>query len=97
MEKIITMSKLFDVSTDAILFNKSEEYTEKKNPLHLGSVYLIVKDFEKSVDFYERFLDVKVDNRRRSGNKFVEFYVDNKCIALMNEENLIGHNTKQPL
>ena len=87
------MSKLFDVSTDAILFNKSEEYTEKKNPLHLGSVYLIVKDFEKSVDFYERFLDVKVDNRRRSGNKFVEFYVDNKCIALMNEENLIGHNT----
>ena len=54
-------------------------------------------DFEKSVDFYERFLDVKVDNRRRSGNKFVEFYVDNKCIALMNEENLIGHNTKQPL
>jgi transcriptional regulator with XRE-family HTH domain len=97
VEKIITMSKLFDVSTDAILFNKSEEYIEKKNPLHLGSVYLIVKDFEKSVDFYERFLDVKVDNRRRSGNKFVEFYVDNKCIALMNEENLIGHNTKQPL
>ena len=97
VEKIITMSKLFDVSTDAILFNKSEEYIEKKSPLHLGSVYLIVKDFEKSVDFYERFLDVKVDNRRRSGNKFVEFYVDNKCIALMNEENLIGHNTKQPL
>ena len=31
VEKIITMSKLFDVSTYAILFNKSEEYTEKKN------------------------------------------------------------------
>ncbi len=93
VEKIIRMSELFDVSTDAILLNNTVSNVEKKNPLHLGSVYLIVKNFERSVDFYERFLDVKVDNRCRSGNKFVEFYVDNKCIALMNEENLIGHNT----
>lgn len=93
VEKIIRMSELFDVSTDAILLNTPEIQEEKKNPLHLGSIYLIVKDFEKSVDFYEKFLDVKVDNRCRSGNKFVEFYVDNKCIALMNEENLIGHST----
>ncbi len=93
VEKIIRMSELFDVSTDAILLNNTVSNVEKKNPLHLGSVYLIVKNFERSVDFYERFLDVKVDNRCRSGNKFVEFYVDNKCIGLMNEENLIGHNT----
>lgn len=93
VEKIIRMSELFDVSTDAILLNTTEVQEEKKNPLHLGSVYLIVKDFEKSVEFYEKFLDTRVDNRCRSGNKFVEFYVDNKCIALMNEENLIGHST----
>ena len=58
-----------------------------------GSVYLIVKDFEKSVEFYEKLLDTKVGDRCPSGNKFVEFYIDNKCIALMNESNLIGHCT----
>ena len=93
VEKIIRMSELFDVSTDTLLLRNPEDMEEKKNPLHLGSVYLVVKDFEKSVAFYEKFLDVKVDNRCRSGNKFVEFYVDNKCIALMNEDNIIGHCT----
>lgn len=93
VEKIIRMSELFDVSTDTLLLRNPEDTQEKKNPLHLGSVYLVVKDFEKSVAFYETFFDVKVDNRCRSGNKFVEFYVDDKCIALMNESNLIGHCT----
>lgn len=93
VEKIIRMSELFDVSTDTLLLRNPEDAEEKKNPLHLGSVYLVVKDFEKSVAFYETFFDAKVDNRCRSGNKFVEFYVDDKCIALMNEENIIGHCT----
>ena len=93
VDKIIRMSELFDVSTDTLLLRDPQAAEEKKNPLHLGSVYLVVKDFERSVEFYEKFLDQKVDNRCRSGNKFVEFYVDNKCIALMNEDNLIGHCT----
>lgn len=93
VDKIIRMSELFDVSTDALLLRNPEEPEEKKNPLHLGSVYLVVKDFEKSVEFYEKFLNAKVDNRCRSGNKFVEFYVDNKCISLMNENNIPGHCT----
>ena len=93
VDKIIRMSELFEVSTDTILLNNAEEQEENKNPLHLGSIYLVVKDFEKSVEFYENFLEQKVDNRCRSGNKFVEFYIDGKCIALMNESNLIGHCT----
>lgn len=92
VDKIIRMSELFGVSTDAILL-RNAEVQENKNPLHLGTVYLVVKDFEKSVEFYEKFLGTKVDNRCRSGNKFVEFYIDNKCISLMNESNLIGHCT----
>ena len=92
VDKIIRMSELFDVSTDTILL-RNVPAEENKNPLHLGSVYLVVKDFEKSVDFYEKFLGTKVENRCRSGNKFVEFYIDNKCISLMNESNLIGHCT----
>ena len=29
---------------------------------------------------------------RNCGNKFAEFFFDNKCLALMNEENLPGHH-----
>ena len=56
--------------------------------MHCGLHYLIVKDFEKSVELYEKFLGIKVGDRCRSGNKFVEFYFDNECLSLMNESNL---------
>ena len=29
---------------------------------------------------------------RNCGNKFAEFFFDNKCLALMNESNLPGHH-----
>ena len=93
VDKIIRMSELFDVSTDTILIGNDEEKEANPNPLHLGSIYLVVKDFERSVGFYEKFLGVTVENRCRSGNKFVEFYIDGKCLSLMNESNLIGHCT----
>ncbi len=93
VDKIIRISELFEVSTDTILLRNLENDKINKNPLHLGSIYLMVKDFEKSVEFYEKFLGVNVSNRCRSGNKFVEFYFDNKCISLMNEDNISGHNT----
>lgn len=93
LDKIVRMSEIFDVSCDELLLRRADEFCKNKNPLHLGSVYLIVKDFEKSVEFYEKLLDTKVGDRCPSGNKFVEFYIDNKCIALMNESNLIGHCT----
>ncbi len=93
VDKIIRMSELFGVSTDILLLRSSENNQTDKNPLHLGSIYLVVKDFEKSIEFYEKFLGIKVDDRCRSGNKFVEFHFDNKCISLMNENNLIGHCT----
>ena len=55
VDKIIRMSELFDVSTDSILLRNTEDDQASQNPLHLGSVYLIVKDFEKSVEFYEKY------------------------------------------
>lgn len=93
VDKIIRMSEVFNVSTDTLLLRNTENEQIRKNPLHLGSIYLIVKDFEKSVDFYEKFLGIKVDDRCRSSNRFVEFHFDDKCISLMNESNLIGHCT----
>lgn len=94
VDKIIRMSELFNVSTDTILLKNTEDVQINKNPLHLGSIYLVVKDFEKSVEFYEKFLNTKVGDRCRSGNKFVKFYIDNKCLSLMNENNIIGHCTE---
>lgn len=93
VEKIIRMSELFEVSTDTILMKNPIEENVNENPLHLGSVYLVVKDFERAVAFYESFFGIESDGRCRSGNKFVNFYIDGKCISLMNESNLIGHCT----
>ena len=93
IDRIIRMSELFGVSTDKLLLRDAKAEQVNNNPLHLGSIYLVVKDFERSVEFYEKFLGVSVNDRCRSGNKFVEFYFDNKCLSLMNESNLIGHCT----
>lgn len=93
VDKIVRMSELFDVSTDVLLLRDPGSMQENPNPLHLGSVYLVVKDFEKSVEFYEKFLGVQAEGRCNSGNKFVSFCFDNKCISLMNESNLYGHCT----
>ncbi|MCM1246114.1 MAG: helix-turn-helix domain-containing protein [Roseburia sp.] len=93
VDKIIRISELFDVSTDVLLLKNTEKEPEQQNPLHLGSIYLVVKDFEKSVRFYEKFFNTEVANRCQSGNKFVEFHIDNKCLSLMNEDNIEGHHT----
>lgn len=93
VDKIIKMSELFSVSTDTILLKTKDGKPQENNPIHLGSIYLVVRDFEKSVAFYEKLLGIQADNRCQSGNQFVEFYIDKKCIALMNEKNIPGHHT----
>lgn len=90
-EKIVTMSQLFSVETDKILLDDKEIQEHNPQQIHLGSVYLIVRDFEKAVSFYEKLLSMPVSTRN-CGNKFAEFYFDNKCLALMNEENLENHH-----
>jgi lactoylglutathione lyase len=50
--------------------------------MHLGSVYLIVNDFEKSIIFYEKLLQIPVT--KRNMNRFAMFEFDGICIALMN-------------
>lgn len=50
--------------------------------MHLGSFYIIVNDFEKSIDFYEKLLQIPVT--KRNMNRFAMFDFEGKCIALMN-------------
>ena len=91
VDKIVLMSKLFGVGTNEILLEEADIKKLRPQELHLGSVYLIARDFEKSVAFYEKLLSMTVSTRN-CGNKFAEFFFDNKCLALMNEENLPGHH-----
>lgn len=91
IDKVIMMSKLFSVGTDEILLEDEEIKNLRSQEIHLGSIYLIARDFEKSISFYEQLLSMSVSTRN-CGNKFAEFYFDNKCLALMNEDSLQGHH-----
>ena len=91
VDKIIAMSKLFGVGTNEILLEEADIKKLRPQELHLGSVYLITRDFERSITFYEKLLSMTVSTRN-CGNKFAEFFFDNKCLALMNESNLPGHH-----
>ncbi len=50
--------------------------------MHLGSIYLIVKDFQKSIIFYEKLLQMPVT--KKNMDRFAMFNFEGKCIALMN-------------
>ena len=91
VDKIVLMSKLFGVGTNEILLEAADRKKLRPQELHLGSVYLIARDFEKSIAFYEKLLSMKVSTRN-CGYKFAEYFFDNKCLALMNEANLPGHH-----
>ena len=91
ISKIIALSKLFGVTTDELLLDDPEPYSKpNQNVLHLGSTYLIVKDFARSIDFYEKLLSMRVSTV--NPGRFAQFFFDRQCIALMAESNLIGHN-----
>jgi lactoylglutathione lyase len=50
--------------------------------MHLGSIYLVVKEFEKSLEFYEKLLEMPVS--KMNMNRFAMFNFEGNCIALMN-------------
>lgn len=91
IDKIVKMSKLFSVDVNEILLEEADIKKLRPQQVHLGSIYLIARDFEKSIIFYEKLLSMAVSTRN-CGNKFAEFFFDNKCLALMNESNLPGHH-----
>ena len=91
VDKIVLMSRLFGVGTNEILLEAADLKKLRPQEIHLGSVYLIARDFEKSIAFYEKLLSMTVSTRN-CGNKFAEFFFDNKCLAIMNEANLPGHH-----
>jgi len=94
IDKVVLMSKLFSIGTNEILLDDDDIKNLRPQEIHLGSIYLIARDFEKSITFYEKLLSMPVSTRN-CGNKFAEFFFDNKCLALMNENNLQGHHYEE--
>ena len=47
-----------------------------------GSIYLIVRDFDKSVQFYKLLLERDVAEQNM--NRFAIFQINNLCLAMMN-------------
>ena len=50
--------------------------------MHLGSTYLIVNDFDKSIDFYEKLLEMPVTSKNM--NRFAQFIFEGHNISIMN-------------
>lgn len=50
--------------------------------MRYGSIYFVVRDFEKSLDFYEKVLDMKVS--ATNGTRFATFNNEGLNICLMN-------------
>jgi transcriptional regulator with XRE-family HTH domain len=91
VDKIVQLSKLFNVTTDALLLDDDAAFSRRgKKGLRFG-MYLIVKDFSRSVLFYEKLLGVQAFILGR--NRFAQLYFDGICIAIMNERHLPGHDT----
>ena len=50
--------------------------------MHLGSIYLIVNDFEKSISFYEKLIEMPVTGKNMS--RFAQFIFEGHNISIMN-------------
>ena len=50
--------------------------------MHLGSIYLVVKDFNKSIKFYEALLGMSVSSKNME--RFAQFEFEGKNISIMN-------------
>lgn len=85
-ERIRALRKMGFVKSSSYLLGDHGEkygdyYERNLRTLHLGSVYLVVKDFEKSIDFYENLLQMKVSLRNM--DRFAQFIFEGHNISIM--------------
>ena len=89
-EKIVQISRLFGVSTDWILLHEGSMLAKPiKQNLRFG-MYLIVKNFERAIDFYEKLFCIRVSTI--GANRFGQFFLDGICFSIMSEAHLPGHD-----
>jgi len=89
-DKIVQLSRLFGVATDWLLLYEGPMLAKPNRQNLRFGMYLIVKDFGKSVDFYEKLLSMRVSTV--GPNRFAQFFFDGICLSIMNESHLPGHD-----
>jgi lactoylglutathione lyase len=50
--------------------------------MHLGSIYLIVNNFDETITFYEKLLEIPVTSKNM--DRFAQFIFEGKNISIMN-------------
>jgi lactoylglutathione lyase len=85
IEKVIQICHLFNVDTNTILLGSA-----RKNANLRFGMYIIVKDFSKSINFYESLLCLRASIVGK--NRFAQLFFDGICIAVMSEAHLEGHD-----
>ena len=89
-EKIIQISQLFGVTTDWMLLHQGPMLAKpNRQTLNFG-MYLIVKDFPKAIDFYEKLLCMRVSTIGE--NRFGQFFISGIAMSIMNEAHLHDHD-----
>lgn len=87
VEKVVQLSRLFRVRTDSLLLPEVSVPDKPDSQKLRFGMYLIVKDFAKSICFYEKLLDIRASVL--GVNRFAVFP---GWFSVMNEVHLPGHD-----
>jgi len=93
-EKIIQLSKSWGITTDELLLDNPQGLLEPSKSMLNWGLYLIVKDFKKSIRFYEQLLQRRTT--MLGHNRFAQFRFNGNCIlSIMNEKHLVDHEIER--
>lgn len=83
LDKVVQLCQLFNITTDELILDEPPAYLVPSQPVLRWGLYLLVKDFARSVHFYEKLLDKRATVL--GCNRFAEFRFDGKCwLSIMN-------------
>ncbi|MCL2373152.1 MAG: helix-turn-helix domain-containing protein [Defluviitaleaceae bacterium] len=89
-DKIIQLTNIFKVSTDWLLLGKIPKPPSPTRAALRFGMYLIVKKFAQSANFYEQLLCIRASVVGH--NRFAQFFFDGITMSIMNEQHLPGHD-----
>ena len=93
LDKIILLSELWGISTDELLLEQVPKLLEPSKHILDWGLYLIVKDFQLSVQFYEKLLNRKATIL--GINRFAQFRFNGNCILSIMSESHLGGRKKE--
>jgi len=85
--KIVNLSKLWNISTDELLLEQTPSLLIPSEHILNWGMYLIVKDVNKSISFYEKLLNRK--STIVGAGRFAQFRFNGNCIlSIINKKHL---------